>query len=68
MGWSRGSYLFSTIISSAQKAIPDNGKRLMFYREIWGAFEDCDWDTQDECLGEDIVYDELYNEKYPDED
>jgi hypothetical protein len=68
MGWSGGSPIFSTIISEAKKAIPDDKKRKAFYKPIYNEFRDSDWDTYDECMGEDPVYDALVKEEEDFED
>lgn len=65
MGWSSGTRLFSSVITAAKKAIPDMEKRKTLYKEIIDAFEDADWDTQDECMGEDGAYDEAIREMHP---
>lgn len=68
MGWARGSELFSAIISAAKVAIPNDKTRRTFYVKIWCAFDDMDWDTEYECLGEDPMYDEIYKERFGDDD
>lgn len=69
MGWAGGSEVFSGIIAAVKREVAEKEVRKRIYQPIIEAFEDSDWDTQDECLGEDDAYDELYNEKYPpDED
>ena len=56
-----------TIITTIKEEIPyDEELRKNIYIPIIEKFEDCDWDTQDECLGIDPVYDLLYNELYGD--
>jgi hypothetical protein len=67
MGWGSGSILFSDIIRAVSRAVPDKETRKRIYRPIIDAFEQDDWDTQDECLGKDIAYDELYEEVYGDD-
>lgn len=67
MGWSGGSELFREVIKAAVKAIPDNKARKSFYKDIIPAFEDNDWDTQNECLGRDSAYDDAMWELYPDD-
>jgi hypothetical protein len=62
MGWASGSSLFSEIIHASKKAIPNSIHRKNFYIEIIQAFEGEDWDTQDECRGLDIAYDEALAE------
>lgn len=62
MGWASGSDLFSQIIAVIKEEVPDIEKRKTIYRTIARSFEDFDWDTQDECLGEDPAYDAVYDE------
>lgn len=62
MGWAGGSRLFDEVIQAAKLRVEDYEARVAFYEEVIEAFEDEDWDTQDECLGEDPAFDEaLYN-------
>jgi hypothetical protein len=65
MGWSSGTELFSSVITSAKKSMPDAETRKMFYKEVINAFEDQDWDTQDECVGVDTAFDEALKELHP---
>ncbi|RUM99000.1 hypothetical protein EET67_04995 [Pseudaminobacter arsenicus] len=67
MGWSSGSSTFSRIIEAVKPVVANKEDRKRIYRPIIEAFEDQDWDTQDECVGEDEAYDELYAELYPDD-
>ena len=60
-----GSELMSDIIEIAQEYIPDDDVRKKFYRKIVKMLESYDWDQQDEPLGEDDAYDELYEELNP---
>lgn len=64
MGWSSGSKIFSEIIKAAKKHIPSDDKRMEFYAEIYEAFVDCDWDTEDECFDEDHVFEEFYRKRW----
>jgi hypothetical protein len=66
MGWASGSSLFSEVIASIQPEIPDDEKRKTIYTKLIAAFEDSDWDTQNECLGEDPAYDAALKELHPD--
>lgn len=68
MGWASGSILFAEVIDVLQKAIPDKEARKVALTHLIDCFEEADWDTLDECLGQDPVYDEIYNERYPPED
>jgi hypothetical protein len=62
MGWSRGSELFSAVIAAARVAISDDDARRGFYVAILPEFNDLDWDTQNECEGEDPVFDKILRE------
>lgn len=64
MGWGSGSAIFGEIISSLQENIPDKDVRKKIYQDIYGAFANADWDTEDECLGEDPAFDEVYYEDF----
>jgi hypothetical protein len=63
MGWSAGSEIFSSIIEAAKKAIPDESIRKEFYREIYPAFLDADWDTEDECFDDDPLFKLVFYEE-----
>lgn len=66
MGWSSGSRLFNDLISVLQSEIQDETKRKAIYTKLIQVFEERDWDTQDECLGEDPAYDAALMELHPD--
>jgi hypothetical protein len=72
MGWCSGSQLFSDVIDVISQNVPDEEDRVVIYKGLISAFEEFDWDTQDECVGEDSAYDsalkELHPEWYEDED
>ncbi|XKM40365.1 hypothetical protein A4U53_031030 [Rhizobium ruizarguesonis] len=55
----------SKVIAGVKPVVADKDSRKAIYRPIIGALEDSDWDTQDECVGEDEAYDEIYFETYP---
>ena len=59
MGWASGVHIMRDIIVVAKKHVPDFG-RTAFYVEIIKVLESEDWDTANECLGEDIFYDEAF--------
>lgn len=62
MGWASGSTLFSRVIETLKDHVEDYDDRVAIYQDLIQDFSDADWDTQDECLGEDDAYDEaLYN-------
>ena len=64
MGWGSASGIFSVIIEAAKKRIPDLKERKAFYEEIYPAFTDGDWDTEDECFDDDPLFKEVYDEKW----
>ena len=66
MGWSGGSVLMDAVIQAERKyKISDISKRVLFYKECIEAFENHDWDTQDECLGIDVAFDMAVDELHP---
>jgi len=65
MGWGSGSVLFSKIISAAITAIPDKKVRVSFYEKVISDFENEDWDTEEECLGEDLAFDKALKNLHP---
>lgn len=68
MGWASGSSLFSDIIEAINDCDVDDETRYMLYEKLIPIFEDEDCDTLQECLGQDSVYDKVYNSLYPPED
>jgi hypothetical protein len=68
MGWASGSQIMWRVMETAQRYIPNETQRCEFYREIIDAFEDQDWDTQDECLGMDPMFDAAMQYLHPDEE
>lgn len=68
MGWASGSDVMTRIIKVVKKEVPSKTKRKVLYEGIVDALRDQDWDTLDECLGEDQAYDDVYNELFPDGD
>jgi len=68
MGWASGSDVMSGVISAVKTRVPDKEARVAIYRDIVNVLRDRDWDTMDECLGEDDAYDDIYNEMCSNED
>ncbi len=62
MGWSGGSSLMNVIINSVKKHIISPGLRVRIYQPIVDAFNAQDWDTQAECIGKDVAFDEVLRE------
>jgi hypothetical protein len=67
MGWASGSTLMAKVISAIQPKMPDAEARKSVYGILIDAFEDMDWDTQNECLDQDPAFDEALRERYPGE-
>lgn len=65
MGWASGSTVFSEVISAVKEHVKEKDVRKAIYIPIIEAFEEKDWDTQDECIGEDDAYDEAIMELHP---
>lgn len=65
MGWASGSELFDSVIDAAKKYVPKKNRKA-FYKQLIFAFQDRDWDTEKECLGQDPLFDEVLREEYPD--
>ena len=61
-GLEQRQWSVSSSDQAAKRAIPNAVTRYSFYQEVMQAFDDCDWDTQTECLGEDPVFDQLLGE------
>lgn len=68
MGWSGGAGLFAELIYVVKENVPDDDVRHEIYAHMVDSFIELDWDTLDECLGVDHVYDDIYRDKYPDAD
>lgn len=66
MGWASGSRLFSGVISVIKEYVDCEKERKDIYMDLIAEFEEFDWDTQDECIGEDPAYDEALKELHPD--
>ncbi|MHC4302796.1 MAG: hypothetical protein ACYS7Y_36520 [Planctomycetota bacterium] len=69
MGWAGGTYVMRDIIEAfvAQEELPAD-LRARLYIPIIESMEGADWDTQDECLGLDPVFDVTMRELHPDWD
>jgi len=65
MGWSSGGDVMDGIIKAVRKHVP-KGARKALYLDLIQVLEDLDWDTQQESLGQDPVFDEALRELHPD--
>lgn len=68
MGWASASLIMNSVIDAVKPHVADKDARKEIYKPIFDALEDGDWDTQDECVGRDEAYDEIYSARFPDED
>lgn len=66
MGWAGGGRIMDPIIKALKNNIPDEKLREKIYKPIIDAFEDEDWDTQDECIGSDPAWDKALKKLHPD--
>jgi hypothetical protein len=58
MGWSGGSHIMREIIKTAMNTVPKKNRRE-FYTDMIDLLEGEDWDTQDEALGLDPIFDAI---------
>ncbi len=65
MGWASGSALFSEVIAVIKRAVKNERQRVNIYEKLIDAFEESDWDTQDECRGLDPAYDKALKRCHP---
>ena len=63
MGWSKGSDVMEYVMVALKDEDEDIRRKL--YRTLIPAMEQCDWDTQDECLGYDPIYDQVLTKLHP---
>ena len=68
MGWAGGSYVMSGLIRALSSAGVDDEKRKLIYEDMIEVLENEDWDTQDESMGADEVFDEVIKKVHPDWD
>ena len=68
MSWASGSSLFSDIIEAINDCDVDDETKYMLYGKLIPIFKDEDCDNLQECLGQDSVYDKVYNSLYPPDD
>jgi hypothetical protein len=66
MGWASGSELMQKMINIAMRYIPDDIIRRGFYRGAILAFENADWDCQNDVEGIDPVFDLALRDNHPD--
>lgn len=52
MGWAGGSELFASVLKATKKYVPAEDREKVL-RELYDAFKDEDWDTEDEVRDPD---------------
>ena len=65
MGWATGSEVMNRIIRDLPEQVPDDDQRQAVYKVLIKGMEAADWDTEEECLGEDEAFDLALKELYP---
>jgi hypothetical protein len=66
MGWASGSSPYDFIIEELKECVPDEALRPKIHESLIRAFEEHDWDTQDECVGQDPAFDAALEKLHPD--
>lgn len=59
MGWSSGTDIAIAVVTAVKANVSDAKVRLKIYKPFLEAMEDSDWDTQDEAMDIDPVFDKL---------
>lgn len=66
MGWAGGSSVMGSIIHGVKKRFShDAGVRRDIYKIVIRALDGHDWDTHDECFGQDEAFDEAMKVVHP---
>lgn len=62
MGWASGTNLMKELIQSFEEIVTDtpSDQAIRFWERAIRAFEDSDWDCQEECLGISASWDAAY--------
>jgi hypothetical protein len=68
MGWARGADVMHGIIEAAHDLPMGALMRNALYLKVIPLLEDEDWDTQDECLGRDDMFDAAMEHLHPEWD
>ena len=63
MGWSGGYYVMNGLIRTLNFVGVDADTREKIYEKMLRVLEDQDWDTQEDCVGEDPVYDSVLRDE-----
>ncbi len=65
MGWGSGSRLMREVIDKLRQRKATEANRRLVDEILIPIMEDYDWDTQDECMGEDETFDNVLRELHP---
>ena len=65
MGWGSGAQLMSEIIHGLLQQSMDDPNREAVYRVLIPAFQDMDWDTESDVIGQDPAFDRVLEDIYP---
>ena len=68
MGWASGTEVADIIIETVKAEVKDDATRKRIYIGMIRALEHYDWDTQDECMGTDPMFDAALHQAHPDWD
>lgn len=66
MGWARGADVMHGLIEAANDTPICALSRHELYMKMIPVLENEDWDTQDECLGRDDMFDAAMQNLHPD--
>lgn len=59
MGWAGGSAIAIDIVEVISELVEDSSVKREIYEKLIDSLEEQDWDTQEEALGIDPVFDRL---------
>jgi hypothetical protein len=63
MGWASGTSVAIPVIESIKKHVTDPKVRRKLYKDFLDAMDNADWDTQDEAMDIDPIFDKLVLER-----
>lgn len=59
MGWASGSSVARPLIETIKEQVAEESVRLEIYKVLYDVLRDQDWDTVDEAMGIDPVFDQV---------
>lgn len=65
MGWSGGSNIACAMIKCIKKNVKDDEIKFKLYTGLIQSLENEDWDTEDEAMGIDKVFDKAMLKLHP---